>query len=655
MLSKAVWLFLFLLAYWTFCIVVSVRSAQRHAQPRQFFIPAGGVTTWAFVFTATAGSFAGWTMTGQPGQIFEDGFQYLNTSFFVITIPLAGALLLKRQWMLGRKYNYLTPGDMYCGYFGGDAIAVIAVGIALLFAVPFLATLFGASGAIVETISDGALSRDAGMWVLAFILLLYSIVGGLNAVAQVSVVQFALFIGGAILLGLFATSFAGGFTALCQGLAHLAGSSLGAVGMTKGFGGGNYNGLFAIPGVIQFTAGLGREAPAGGPWTAIMGLSFVLSLMGLQCSPSFSVWSFASSTPRAFPIYLIWGSAFCVGLVMFIFAPLQGLAGLVLGANDAANGASLSLARILPALGAGQHGALVVAYIDALRDRQVWLAGLLAVAGIAAMQATAAAYLATTGNIVSRDFYTRYFRPDATWTQQRAVSRIAMLLTCLAALLMASFARNAVQVLGALAIPCSFQLLPALVGILWLPWMTRRAATAGLIAGLVVVVLTEPLGQLLTDDALPWGRWPWTIHSGLWGMAANLVICLAVMAAVREDPARRDRDAVHAFLDDRAGSNPRTPRLKSGAWFLVLAWIFFAVGPGAVLGNSLFGAPGAGYQAWLFGTPSLWAWQVAWWLLGIGLVWFLAVKMELSTVTPQTLATLRPSTTAPIRGDDHGQ
>ncbi len=138
MFNKIVWLFLFLAAYWTFCIVVSVRSAQRHPGAGQFFMPSGGISTSLFVFVTTAGVFAGWTVTGQASEIFRDGFQYINASFFVITIPLAAVLVLKRQWMLARKYGYVTPGEMYCGYFGGDAIAVVAVGIALLFAIPFV-------------------------------------------------------------------------------------------------------------------------------------------------------------------------------------------------------------------------------------------------------------------------------------------------------------------------------------------------------------------------------------------------------------------------------------------------------------------------------------------------------------------------------------
>jgi len=643
MLNKVAWLSLFFAAYWAFCIAIGVRSSHNHPLARQFFHPAGGIPTWVFVFVVGAGTFAGWTFLGQPAQSFEDGLQYVNASFFVISIPLAGVLVLKRQWMLGQKYGYATPGEMYRGYFGGNAISVISVGIALLFAVPFLATLFGASGALIEALTDGAVSRDGAMWVLSLVVLLYCVIGGLTAVAEVSVVQGVLFVGGATVIGLFAVAYAGGFTSFGEGLARLAGSHAAVSRTTKGYGGGDYPGLFAIPGVVQFTAGLGREAPVGGPWTAIMCLSFVLSLMGIQLAPAFSVWGMASSTPRAFSIHQIWGSAFCVGVVAFILAPLQGLGGLLLGANGTANAANLSVASILPVLARGQQGDLVVSYINAIQTTQVWLAGLLAVAAIAALQSTGAAYLVTAGNILSRDIYRRYFRVDANWDQQRTVSRIAMLLICLAALLMASFAMDAVMLLGGLAIPCSFQLLPPLLGLLWLPWITRRGATAGLIAGLVVVVMTEPLGQVLTGNVLPWGRWPWTIHSGVWGMFFNLLICMAVSGFTRIDTDRSHRDGFHIFLNGRAPSIAENTKLKSAAWIMVLGWTFFAVGPGAVLGNKLFGAPGGGYQAWVFGAPSIWAWQVFWWILGIGLVWFLAVKMEMSTMTQGELALLGTS------------
>ena len=59
--------------------------------------------------------------------------------------------------------------------------------------------------------------------------------------------------------------------------------------------------------------------------------------------------------------------------------------------------------------------------------------------------------------------------------------------------------------------------------------------------------------------------------------------------------------------------------------------MFFAIGPGAVRGNDLFGAPGAGMAAWKLGIPSLCAWQIIGWALGVFVIGWLACKMAFST------------------------
>jgi len=640
MWETASWVLLFLLGYAAYCIFIGVRNSRRNSDPRTFFSPAGGIATWTFVISTTAAMFAGWTMTGHPGQVFRDGFQYVNVSFFVITIPLAGVLLQKRQWLLARKYGYLTPGEMYSDYFGGEGIAVVSSGIALLFAVPFLGMLFSAAGTLLHGLTGGAVPHYIGMWGLASVVLIYCVTGGLRAAAQIGIVQGVLFIGAMVIIGVFSVDLMGGFPAAGRSLAAFASSTVLETGKTQGLGGGDYNGLFALPGVIQWTGGLGLEPPLGGPWTAVMCLSFALSLIGLQTAPGFSVWNFASRTPQAFAISQIWGSAFCVGIVMFVFSTLQGMGAHLLGADGAANKASLSLSEALPELSSAGQGDLVQSYIAAMGSQHPWLAGLLAVAAIAALQSTSAAYLVTAGNISARDIYERYLDRHASWRQQEAASCIAMLLLCLAALMSASFGMKALLILAALVIPFSFQLLPSLLGVLWLPWLTRRAAMLGLIGGLIAVVLTEPLGQVLTGNSLPWGRWPWTIHSGAWGMFFNVCICAAVMAFSQADTDRLHRNGFHQFLSEAAPTSGSS-RLKSAAWILLLAWVFFAIGPGSILGNGLFGDPGGGYDAWIFGVPSIWAWQIFWWFAGVGLVWLLGEKMKFSTIPITSLQRLK--------------
>ncbi len=63
---------------------------------------------------------------------------------------------------------------------------------------------------------------------------------------------------------------------------------------------------------------------------------------------------------------------------------------------------------------------------------------------------------------------------------------------------------------------------------------------------------------------------------------------------------------------------------------MTVLWLLFAAGPGAVFGNNLFGDPNRPAE-WLFGIPSIWAWQMLGWAVGVGVLALLAYFLELST------------------------
>lgn len=633
MTDNIAWLLVFLMLYWAYCFFWGVRASRRVESSSDYFLAGRSLSPWVFALAATGISFAGWTFMGHPGLVFRDGFQFTNASFYAVAVALGGVILLKRQWMLGRRFGYMTSGEMLSDYFKGNTLRLISVGIALLFGIPFVAILFSASGFLISELTNGEVSRTVAMWGLSGMVLLYCVMGGMQAVAKVAVVQCVLFVLGMLLLGFFALGLVGGFDSLNQGLANMAQNLTSHLGGTSGLGGGDFPGYFAVPGVVQWTSGLGVETPIGGPWTSIMIMTFMMSVMGIQASPSFTMMGFASRSPRGFAIHHIWGAAACVGILMFVFATFMGISANLLGANADVNDAGVAIATYLPELAPHQQGELVANYIMLFGNSLPWLVGFLAVCAIAALQATGSAFMSTTGSIITRDIFVNYLEPGADHKKQILVARLCTGLVFLAAMLLASFSMEATMLLGGLAIACAFQLWPSLLGVTWFSFITRRGATAGLVVGLIAVVLTEPLGQKVTGGSLPWGTWPWTIHSAAWGMFFNLIVCLIVSATSRqdaEDHARRD--SFHDFLHDHTVSTRRDRWSKPVAGVLVMVWMFFAIGPGSLLGNILFGEPNAGYDAWIFGMPSLWAWQIIWWALGVLMIWFLANKMRMSTV-----------------------
>lgn len=636
MSEKSVWLFLFILLYAAFCFFWGVRGSKFNSEnPQKYYLADKNVSSWVFFFAATAATFAGLTIISQTSLIYNDGFQYVGTAFIAITVPLGSIFFFKRQWMLSRKFGYITPGEMYYDYYKSDTLRIITVLVTFFVAIPLLAVFFGATGFLVNILSDGYISRDLGMWVISTIVLFYVTRGGFKSVVSVGVVQSWLYFLTVIILGLIIYFFVGNFETFGRALSKIATTPISNWGNTQGYGGGDFNGYFALPGVIQWVAGLGKNPAVGGPWTAMMIFTFAISFMGVVLSPSFSMWSYTAKHPKVFSYYQIWGSAVVVGILLFVFATYQGVGASLLGANSEINSSGLSINKILPEVSSEDHSLLIYQIINLMDNSALWVTGLLAVGVIAAIQSTAAAFLITSGGIITRDLYKTYVNKNISWENELVAVRIITLLIFLAALYLATFAKPAMVIFSGISISIAFQFLIVLLGLIWFPWITRGAAISGIIIGIIIVILTETIGQQISGNRLPWGRWPLTIHSGVWGLLFNVFICFSVSAfssLTKIDSDRNHRQKYHDFLNDHMGLHPSRTKLRSFAYVIALIWLFFGAGPGQVLGNSFFGEPSAGYEEWILKIPSLWGYQLIWWFFGIGLIWFLASKMDLSTL-----------------------
>jgi len=371
-------------------------------------------------------------------------------------------------------------------------------------------------------------------------------------------------------------------------------------------------------------------------------LTYMFALMGIQSAPAFTMWSFANTNPSPFAPQQVWASAFGIGLILFFFTAIQGMAAHFLGAQPAVNEAGLAVANVMPTDVNVRPDAVVPFYFNMLAENWPWLIGLLAVCALAAMQSTGAAYMSTAGGILTRDLYKRYLNPGATHATQKLFGRLGVAFIVISALLVATYSKDALVLLGGLAVAFGFQMWVPLAAICYFPWITREGATLGLAAGLLAVTFTDSFGlSLLALFGIePWGRWPLTIHSAGWGILFNIVTCVLVSAVTQSDQAHGHRMKYHNFLRQHAGLPEAKRHLIPVAWVVTLAWFFFGIGPGAVIGNDLFGAPDAGPDGWTFGIPSIWAWQILFWLLGVAMMWFLAYKMEMSAVPQEEVSAL---------------
>jgi Na+/proline symporter len=414
----------------------------------------------------------------------------------------------------------------------------------------------------------------------------------------------------------------GGFAPMKAGLAQFAQAGTAPWGTTAQHGGGDYNAHFALSGVVQWTYGIGRDVAQGGPWTSALALTFVISLLGIQTTPVMTMFAFASRSPNAGAPQQVWASAGVMGLLLFVFVPLIGIGGLLLGAAGPIAG---SIAAVLPDLSAGQQGLIPAVLVHAIGTVQPWLGALIAACLLVAFTACAGAYVIAAGATVTRDLFVAFFQPKAGEQLQKTFARVVMLILVAAAAVTATFFHDGAVAIGSATLTLAIQLLPAYLAVTWVPWFTRQGVQAGLVVGALVAIFADPLGQAIAMQNLPWGFWPWTIHAAVWGLAANFAICLIGSAASQSEDERKRHAAFHVLYASSAP--PVGRRLAGAAWVATMLWAFLALGPGATIGNYLFGEPSA---QWALDIPSIWGWQLIWWVAGVLLVWFLSYGLRLS-------------------------
>ena len=185
--------------------------------------------------------------------------------------------------------------------------------------------------------------------------------------------------------------------------------------------------------------------------------------------------------------------------------------------------------------------------------------------------------------------------------------------------------------LGWLGVALGLQMIPALIGLRFVPWFTGRAIFCGLIVGVMVVLLTDVPGLalkefFLTDFAFT--SHPLQIYSGVWGALVNLLVVLIVSAFTQSRNSFEHRAQLHELCLDHSPVSSSNPRLKLLAWVICFVWFFFAIGPGAVLGIHLFT-----HLDLLKNLPSpltpLWIWCALWWGIGVAMLRLLCGQLKL--------------------------
>ena len=276
------WIFGFLSIFWIVSIVIGWKFKSSEQNVSDFLIGKRKLSFFIFIFAITSILITNVNFFSQSSLNLDIGFMGSYLAFTVIITSIVSIFFMKKQWVLSKRFGYITPAEMYGDYFKSKLFQYIIILISIFFIIPFVGLQLSLGGKLLSVITENLLSPVVSSWIIGLIICVYVGLGGTNSVAHNNAFKFIIIIFGLIILGLISYNLSGGFMSLNQTLAKLS--------QLKESSEANTISLFYIPEIINSGSGYNLE-DENINWSGTLIFGFVISTIGIFCSLALYYWA----------------------------------------------------------------------------------------------------------------------------------------------------------------------------------------------------------------------------------------------------------------------------------------------------------------------------------------------------------------------------
>lgn len=203
----------FVLLYWAISVAIGLIASLKVKNTTDF--AAAGHALPMYVVTATV--FATWfgaeAVLGAPATFLQEGLAGVVADPFgsSMCLILVGLFFAKPLY----QKKYLTIGDFYRERYGRTVEVLITLCIAASY-LGWVAAQIMALGLVFNVVSGGEISREVGMLIGSGSVLIYTMFGGMWAVAVTDFLQMIIIVLGLLYIGYEVTNLAGGVGTVVQ-------------------------------------------------------------------------------------------------------------------------------------------------------------------------------------------------------------------------------------------------------------------------------------------------------------------------------------------------------------------------------------------------------------------------------------------------------
>jgi SSS family solute:Na+ symporter len=197
----------FVIAYWVISVGIGLWAAIKVKSTSDFAVAGRHLPFYMVVATVFATWFGSETVLGIPATFLQEGLHGVvadpfGSSLCLIFVGLFFAAPLYRK-------KLLTIGDFYKRRFGRGVEVLTTVAIVISY-LGWVGAQITALGLVFNVVSGGELSREAGMWIGSGTILVYTLFGGMWAVAITDLLQMVIICIGMLYIGGSVSSLVGG-------------------------------------------------------------------------------------------------------------------------------------------------------------------------------------------------------------------------------------------------------------------------------------------------------------------------------------------------------------------------------------------------------------------------------------------------------------
>ena len=201
----------FVIAYWVLSVAIGLYAGTKVHTSKDFAIAGRHLPIHIVIATVFATWFGSETVLGIPAVFLKEGLHGVVADPFgsSLCLILVGLLFAAPLYRL----NLLTIGDFYRKRYGHTAETLTSIAIVISY-LGWVGAQITALGLVFNVLSAGEISKLSGMWIGSSTILIYTLFGGMWAVAITDFIQMIVIVVGMLFIGHEISGQIGGFSSV---------------------------------------------------------------------------------------------------------------------------------------------------------------------------------------------------------------------------------------------------------------------------------------------------------------------------------------------------------------------------------------------------------------------------------------------------------